>query len=244
MPSVKRAALYLASLLPLVAAVPIPQDAPSAQTLPGKYIVTLKPDVDTESHTTWVTSVHERSLGRRQDGSEPSGVEKTYEINTFKGYAGEFDEETLNLIRASPDVAAIEEDQIWTISALTTQNPSIYGLASISHRSPNQGNYVYDTSAGQGTYGYVVDTGINTAHVEFEGRASLGYNAVSGVAFQDTNGHGTHVAGTIASKTYGVAKKAQVIAVKVFDGNSVSGEVLWWYQTLLTFDLGLHLRYP
>lgn len=36
---------------------------------------------------------------------------------------------------------------------------------------------------------------------------------------EDGNGHGTHCAGTIASKKYGVAKKANVIAVKVLGSN-------------------------
>lgn len=64
----------------------------------------------------------------------------------------------------------------------------------------------------------VVDTGINAAHTDFGGRASLGYSAVSSTV--DDVGHGTHVAGTVAGRTYGVAKAATVIAVKVFNGNS------------------------
>lgn len=63
----------------------------------------------------------------------------------------------------------------------------------------------------------IVDTGINAAHTDFGGRASLGYSAVSGTT--DDVGHGTHVAGTVAGRTYGVAKSATVIAVKVFTGD-------------------------
>lgn len=71
----------------------------------------------------------------------------------------------------------------------------------------------------------MVDSGVNVDHVEFEGRASLGYNAAGGENV-DTLGHGTHVAGTIASKSYGVAKKAKVISVKVFKGRSASTAVI------------------
>jgi oryzin len=50
----------------------------------------------------------------------------------------------------------------------------------------------------------------------------LGYNAYPGAEFVDANGHGTHCAGTIAGKEYGVAKRANLIAVKVFHTGSVS----------------------
>jgi cerevisin len=79
---------------------------------------------------------------------------------------------------------------------------------------------------------YIIDTGINIKHIEFEGRARWGKTIPQNDADIDGNGHGTHCkygnpyrqrhqikhsrtgAGTIASKKYGVAKKANVIAVK------------------------------
>jgi cerevisin len=66
---------------------------------------------------------------------------------------------------------------------------------------------------------YIIDTGVNIRHEEFEGRAIWGVTIPTGDEDQDGNGHGTHVAGTIASKTYGVAKKAKVVAVKVLRSN-------------------------
>jgi len=65
-----------------------------------------------------------------------------------------------------------------------------------------------------------VDTGINVDHREFGGRASLAYNAVDNSDHVDTVGHGTHVAGTIGGATFGVAKKANLLSVKVFAGES------------------------
>lgn len=70
----------------------------------------------------------------------------------------------------------------------------------------------------------VVDTGINIDHVEFEGRASWGKTIPKNDVDKDGNGHGTHCAGTIASRKYGVSKKAHVIAVKVLGSNG-SGSV-------------------
>ncbi|KAK5938168.1 Basic amino-acid permease [Knufia obscura] len=230
----QKAALALTALLPVLnaAPVPAPQDEPvQPLSVSGKYIVTLKDTADPAAHVAWVSSVHARSLARRQDNeTATAGVEKEYEINGWKAYLGQFDEATLAEIQASDDVDEVEADQIWSISALTTQRSATWGLSSISHREPGESGYIYDTSAGEGTYGYVVDTGINVNHVEFEGRASNGFNAFSG-SNADTAGHGTHVAGTIGSKTYGVAKKANLIAVKVFQGEqSSTSTILQGYQ--------------
>lgn len=111
---------------------------------------------------------------------------------------------------------------VWELYGPSTQSDAPWGLGSISHRDPNHTDYVYDSSAGEGTWAYVVDTGLNTEHVEFEGRGALGYNAYPDSDFVDEIGHGTHCAGTIAGKTYGVSKKAKIVSVKVFDTGSVS----------------------
>lgn len=78
--------------------------------------------------------------------------------------------------------------------------------------------YEYDSDGGEGVDVYVIDTGINIHHVEFQGRAIWGKTVPNDVD-EDGNGHGTHCAGTIASRKYGVAKKANVIAVKVLGSN-------------------------
>ncbi len=104
-----------------------------------------------------------------------------------------------------------------TTTAFESNSP--WGLARISSREPNTSSYVYDDSAGEGTYTYIIDSGIYVDHPEFEGRATWGTSVVAGDAkpTADENGHGTHVAGTAGSKTYGVAKKTNLIAVKVLN---------------------------
>ena len=101
---------------------------------------------------------------------------------------------------------------------LTTQSDATYGLAAVSHREPYHDDYIYDTTAGEGVYAYVVDSGIRVTHNEFEGRAEQAYTAYPGET-EDNLGHGTHVAGTVGGTTYGVAKKTSLFAVKVLDAN-------------------------
>jgi subtilisin family serine protease len=80
-----------------------------------------------------------------------------------------------------------------------------------------------------------VDTGIHIGHEDFEGRAEWGTNTIDKYD-RDDDGHGTHVAGTVAGKTFGVAKKGRVIAVKVLGSNgggsisSVMAGITWAFN--------------
>jgi hypothetical protein len=98
MVNLRRLATALTALLPLASAAPT-QTQQKREVIEGKYIITLKDSAST-SHLGWVQSVHARSLGKRQT----AGVEKTYNIDTWNAYAGEFDEETIAEIEASADV--------------------------------------------------------------------------------------------------------------------------------------------
>ncbi|MEU2431377.1 S8 family peptidase [Streptomyces sp. NPDC007861] len=76
------------------------------------------------------------------------------------------------------------------------------------------------TATGRGATIYIVDTGIDYTHSEFGGRAVPGYDAVGdGRRGQDCEGHGTHVAGTAAGATYGIAPEARLVSVRVLDCN-------------------------
>ncbi|KAL4821857.1 alkaline protease 1 [Aspergillus spinulosporus] len=229
MHSFKRSLLLLGTLLPAVFGAPV-EPRRAAEKVPGKYIVTFKSGLNVDqidAHTTWASNVHKRNLERRglAERDKYSGIEKNYKINKFAAYSGSFDDATIEEIRNSEDVAHVEEDQIWYIDALTSQSGAPWGLGAISHKGESSTTYIYDTSAGEGTYAYVVDTGINVDHEEFGGRASLAYNAVGG-QHVDSVGHGTHVAGTIGGKTYGVSKNANLLSVKVFQGESSSTSII------------------
>ena len=107
-----------------------------------------------------------------------------------------------------------QHDPPWGIARIS--NSSLAAEAVVNGYANGTATYRYDSSAGDGVTAYVLDTGVNLEHDEFEGRAEFGTNTVGGPN-EDSYGHGTHVAGTIAGKTFGVAKKASIISVKVLD---------------------------
>ncbi|KAF3313872.1 Basic amino-acid permease [Orbilia oligospora] len=224
------ASLLIGSLLPLISAAPTPQSPSTGSSSDKKFIVVLKDTVNTnqlKKHTQWAARIHARNLQKRQLNGLPverhiSGVEKTFDINRFKAYSGSFDDDTLREIEENDDVAYVEPEQDAYTSEIITQSEATWGISELSNQASNTSTYYYDSSAGEGMYAYIIDSGINFSHEEFEGRAELGYNALKHLNNTDTSGHGTHVSGTVAGKTYGVAKKANLVNVKVFQGRKTS----------------------
>ncbi|KAJ9165267.1 Subtilisin-like protein [Coniochaeta hoffmannii] len=208
-------ALAFLALLPLALGAPAPAPEPvaapiisprGATVIPGQYIVKVKEGIASD-----IVEAIVSKLG----STKPNHV---FKGDGFRGFASKLDSKLLDLVSKLPEVEYIEEEAIFKINAYTTQTGAPWGIARLSHKSPGSTSYVYDTSAGAGTCAYVIDTGIYTAHSQFEGRATFLYNAVDS-SNTDGNGHGTHVAGTIGSAAYGVAKKTKLYAVKVLDSS-------------------------
>ncbi|KAI1360327.1 peptidase S8/S53 domain-containing protein [Xylaria arbuscula] len=213
----------------------------SAEEIPNSYIIKFKDHVTESSasdHHSWVQKLHgdreNERMELRKRGQIPligdvdvfSGLKHTLKIGSeFLGYAGHFDDAVIEEVRKHPDVEYIEKDQI--VYALK-EEPELeknapWGLARISHRDSlsfgTYNKYLYAADGGEGVDVYVIDTGTNIEHVDFEGRAHWGKTIPNGDEDEDGNGHGTHCSGTVAGKKYGVAKKANVYAVKVLRSN-------------------------
>lgn len=149
---------------------------------------------------------------------------KTYDA-ALNGYAVELTEKEARRFAADPAVDSVVQDQVVRI-ARAQPNPPSWGLDRVDQRIPLlDKSYKYPASAGSGVTAYIIDTGVRISHEDFGGRASYGYDAVDDdTTAADGNGHGTHVAGTVAGFSYGMAKKAQIVAIRVLD-NSGSGTV-------------------
>ncbi|WP_425342075.1 S8 family peptidase [Amycolatopsis coloradensis] len=97
------------------------------------------------------------------------------------------------------------------------QNPPNWGLDRIDQRTGLDQLYHYETDAKDVTV-YVIDSGVDAAHPDFGGRVKPGKDFLNGgTDTTDTNGHGTYLAGVAASRTFGVAKGAQIVPVRVID---------------------------
>jgi len=176
---------------------------PARDAIADHYVVVLKPGVSTTA-----------AESRQMAAAVGAQVRRTFD-HALHGFAATLTPQAVEQLRRNPRVEYVAQDG-W-VQLDTTQASATWGLDRIDQRNlPLNGTYTY-AGNGQGVRVYVIDTGIRTTHTEFGGRASIGTDLVNdGQNGQDCHGHGTHVSGTIAGTTYGVAKAAQVIAVRVF----------------------------
>ncbi|MEV1066671.1 S8 family peptidase [Streptomyces sp. NPDC050263] len=187
--------------------------AGSPTAVKDSYIVTLKSQAGFKA-----SSATGKDLIEEYGGT----VKKTF-TSALNGYTATLSATEARRLAADPAVAAVEQNQTVRL-ADTTQSSAPWGLDRVDQSAlPLSGTYTYPDTAGGGVTAYVIDTGVRITHSQISGRAAYGYDAVDGdTTASDGNGHGTHVATTIAGSTYGVAKKANIVAVRVLN-NAGSG---------------------
>ncbi|KAL5632664.1 hypothetical protein ACGC1H_005570 [Rhizoctonia solani] len=194
-------------------AVPVSQVNGDAQ--PGSYIVVLKETASMKSHVA--------SMKGKFTASQKTKSHVTYDYDFMNGFSAELDDDDLKELTQSPDVEMIVPDSIvYPHAGALVQKDATWGLGRVSSKtklpagsSADRLNYNFERlPSPAGVDVYVLDTGVNIHHVDFGGRAHWG-KTFGPYRNQDGHGHGTHVAGTVAGKRWGVAKAASIIAVKV-----------------------------
>lgn len=176
--------------------------ADAATAVSGSYIVMLDQKADKAKLAKEYGGKLKRTYSSALNGFSANGLSQT----------------EAKRLAADPAVSKVVQNKKFHIDA-TQDNPPSWGLDRIDQtETAGDHAYTYPDSAGEGVTAYVIDTGVRVTHKEFEGRATSGFDAVDNDdSADDGNGHGTHVAGTIAGATFGVAKKAKIVAVRVLD---------------------------
>ncbi len=218
------AALLAAALLCPLAAVPAEaaESKVVKKKLKDRYVVTF------DRFTT------KKDIAFAREGARGRGGKFHFDYDfAVKGFAATLPAKALAGLRDDPHVISVEPDR--QVQATDTQTPATWGLDRIDEQTRALNNRYTYTKTGAGVTAYVIDSGVRAGHSQFGGRVANGFNAIEGEdsgKTADCNGHGTHVAGTIGSSSYGVAKAVTIVPVRVLDCDG-SG---YWSEVIAGID--------
>ncbi|KID84718.1 Peptidase S8, subtilisin-related protein [Metarhizium guizhouense ARSEF 977] len=216
-----------------------------SRIVPNSYIVVYKNTTsaaDVKAMTASVSSqLKKRNLNKRGSEGQPLSTDvRSFQINNWHAMNFEAEESMALEVGEYDGVDYVENNTWFSTQELVMQRNAPPGLQRLSEAAPvgqqqQKGAYVYDSSAGNTTTVYVIDSGCRTTHRDLGGRATTIANFVRGESATDANGHGTHVACTIAGREFGVAKKATVKCVKVMNaqGEGTNADIIAGLQSIV-----------
>jgi subtilisin len=197
---VQTLAVLLCSLAVVLMSVPATASAQTAGGTVEHVIVVLRDGVDARA----AASAHANAYGLN--------VTHIYE-HALRGYAATVPLQRLGALSRDPRVLFISEDRpVWAFQTVPT------GVERIQADQPNA-TFGSDWSSAPIAVA-VIDTGIDIDHPDLNVDPVQGTNCSSGASFNDGNGHGTHVAGTIGARgvgVVGVAPNVKLHAVRVLN---------------------------
>lgn len=196
-----------------------PASGQSAET--GSYIVVLKDSARTHAAVGKAAADMLRDLGVR--GGQRAEVGRVYR-HLLRGFSATLDASALATLKRNPDVAYVARNDEFSVQDVQS-NPPSWGLDRIDQAALPLSNSYTSNRSGNGVSVYIVDTGVRTTNKEFNGRTAPGVSYIddgygTGPGPAGCSAHGTHVAGTVAGTTYGVAKRAKIVPVRVLGCDS------------------------
>ena len=192
------------------------------------YVVVMRDDANVSSIALEVGISNQSYMTSSVSGG------KTQSFANSSIFVMDLDPSQLILMQGNSNVEAIARQQIHYLSDVQA-NPPSWGLDRINQPTlPLDSSYDYKRT-GKGVKVYVVDSGINNTHSDFTGRIGQGAYRTTLGSTEDCTGHGTHVSGTVAGSSYGVAKEATIIPVRVFGctGDATLSDVIGAFQWVI-----------
>ena len=205
------AALLAAACQDSTHPVAAPDLARAAGVVAGEYIVVFDRDIPDAP-----------GLARQIVATHGGSLRFTYST-AIKGFAAALPEPAVRALENHPHVAYVEPDR--EVQLFDTQtNPPAWGIDRIDQRDlPLSASYTFNNT-GSGANVYIFDTGVRRTHNDFGGRVQYVPNGANGDfvgdghgSAEDCHGHGTHVAGSAAGSSFGVAKGTPIWAARVVD---------------------------
>lgn len=213
--------------------------AKDGQPIAGQYIVVLKKSETDEVDRAKAAQSAELQINTvvNEVAIPEENIRNRY-TNSITGFAAQLNDAELEALRKNERVEFIEQDKIIMLSPPKASQSFwciYFGIGcdyggGDPQETPYGINRVGGAVDGSGLRAWVIDTGVDLDHADLNVNTQLSTSFVSGESSADDgNGHGTHVAGTIAAvdnsiDVVGVAAGAEIVAVKVLD-SSGSGTI-------------------
>lgn len=214
-----------------------PENLAIGTAIEGQYIVVFKDDA--LQAKTAALPFREAQVAVREKMNEilskrniPGEIEQTY-AKVLNGVMLKVNADQINGLSSDPNIAYIEQDIVVGLSQKKGGKPG-GGSTDPSQSTPWGITRVGGSGDGTGKVAWVIDSGIDLDHPDLNVDVARSATFLGGNSTpDDQNGHGTHVAGTIAAidntiGVVGVAANASVVSIRVLDrrgSGSLSGVI-------------------